>query len=113
MDSHIVDSYGKSAFVGEKSREKLVMKMKGTYQDLASTKYGSRSFEAIWNSAGLKHKKGLLDELCCKEALRSHSEHEKIIANKIHLSLYKRCKEERKNSFDTNDKVKEKEKKLM
>ncbi|KAK9872390.1 hypothetical protein WA026_017848 [Henosepilachna vigintioctopunctata] len=107
MGSHIVDSYVKSTFVGEKSREKLIWKMKGTYQDLASTKYGSRSFEAIWNSAGLKHKMGILDELCCKEGLWSHSEHGKIIANKIHLSLYKRSKEEWKNSFNSIDKVKE------
>ncbi|KAL3287548.1 hypothetical protein HHI36_002016 [Cryptolaemus montrouzieri] len=105
MGSHIVDSYMKSAFVGEKSREKLVRKMKGTYQELAATKFGSRSFEAIWNAAGLKHKMAILDELCYKDALWSNSEFGKIIANKIHLSLYKRSKEEWKHSFNKNDKV--------
>ncbi|XP_044746447.1 nucleolar protein 9 [Coccinella septempunctata] len=99
MGSHIVDSFVKSQFVGEKSREKLVRKMKGTYQDLAATKFGSRSFEAIWNAAGLKHKMAIMDELCYKDGLWSNSDHGKIIANKIQLSLYKKNKEEWKNSW--------------
>ncbi|XP_045483377.1 nucleolar protein 9-like [Harmonia axyridis] len=98
--SHIVDSFVRSTYVGEKSREKLVRKMKGTYQDLASTKFGSRSFEAIWNAAGLKHKMAIMDELSYKDGLWSNSEHGKIISNKIHYPLYKRNKEEWKNSFN-------------
>ncbi|RZC39239.1 hypothetical protein BDFB_004216 [Asbolus verrucosus] len=105
MGSHIVDSYVKSVFVGEKSREKLVRKMKGAYQDLASTKYGSRSFEAIWNAANIKNKLSIMEELAYKDASWSNSEYGKIIANKINLVLYKRNKEEWKSSLNTVNKV--------
>ncbi|EFA07079.1 nucleolar protein 9 [Tribolium castaneum] len=101
MGSHIVDSYVKSLYVGEKSREKLIRKMKGTYQELASSKFGSRSFEAIWNAANLKNKLAIMEELVYKDGSWSSSQYGKIIANKINLALYKRNKEEWKNSLNT------------
>ncbi|XP_044264498.1 nucleolar protein 9 [Tribolium madens] len=100
MGSHIVDSYVKSVYVGEKSREKLIRKMKGTYQELASSKFGSRSFEAIWNAANLKNKLAIMEELVYKDGSWSSSQYGKIIANKINLALYKRNKDEWKNSFN-------------
>ncbi|KAJ8952855.1 hypothetical protein NQ314_007461 [Rhamnusium bicolor] len=99
MGSHIVDSYVKGLFVGEKSKEKLVRKMMGTYQELASSKYGSRSFEAIWNAANLKAKLHIMAELAHKDGAWSNSECGKIIANKVNLLLYKRNKEDWKNSL--------------
>ncbi|CAH0550818.1 unnamed protein product [Brassicogethes aeneus] len=108
MGSHIVDSYVKSAFVGEKSREKLVRKMKGTYQELASSKFGSRCFEALWNAANLKSRLAIMDELLYKDGAWSNSDHGKIISNKINFILYKRSKEEWKNNLNkTTDKTKE------
>ncbi|KAJ3648045.1 hypothetical protein Zmor_019881 [Zophobas morio] len=107
MGSHIVDSYVKSVFVGEKSRERLVRKMKGAYQELASSKYGSRSFEALWNAANIKNKLFILEELAHKDGAWSNSEHGKIIANKVNLVLFKRNKEEWKNSLNSTNKAKE------
>ncbi|XP_018569686.1 nucleolar protein 9 [Anoplophora glabripennis] len=104
MGSHITDSFVKGLFVGEKSREKLVRKMMGTYQELATSKYGSRSFEAIWSIANLKTKLQIMDELSHKNASWSNSEHGKIIANKVNLLLYKRNKEDWKNSFNKSNK---------
>ncbi|KAJ8925549.1 hypothetical protein NQ315_009389 [Exocentrus adspersus] len=66
MGSHITDSFVKGAYVGEKSREKLVRKMMGVYQELATSKYGSRSFEAIWNVANFKSKVQIMEELAKK-----------------------------------------------
>lgn len=100
MGSHIVDSYVTSKYVGEKSREKLVWKMKGTYQDLATSKYGSRSFEALWNVANMKVKIQIMEELAHREGSWSNSECGKIIASKINLALFKRNKENWKNSFN-------------
>lgn len=74
--------------------------IQGSYQDLATTKFGSRSFEAIWNAAGPKYKMDILDELCYKDGAWSHSPHGKIISSKVHLQLYKRNKEEWKSSFN-------------
>lgn len=81
--------------------------VQGTYQDLASTKYGSRSFEAIWNACNMKFKMNIMDELVYKDAAWSNTEHGKIIASKIDLMLYKRNKEEWKNSSNNVNKLKE------
>ncbi|XP_022913742.2 nucleolar protein 9 [Onthophagus taurus] len=105
MGSHIVDSFMKSKFIGEKSRERLIRKLQGSYQDLAGTKYGSRSFEAIWNVCGVKYKLNIIQELAQKDGLWSNSECGKIVANKIDLALFKRNKEEWKNSLNKVDKV--------
>lgn len=94
MGSHIVDSYMNSKFVGEKSRDKLYKKLKGSYQDLAQTKFGSRSFEAIWNAVSLKQKVEIIEELSHKDGLWANSEFGRIIANKINLALYKRSKDQ-------------------
>lgn len=111
MGSHIVDSYVKGLFVGEKSREKLLRKLSGHYQYLASSKYGSRSFEALWKVASIKIKMQIMDELTEKEAAWSRSDFGKIIAGKVNLMLYKRNRDNWKNSLDKvekNDKVLEK-----
>ncbi|XP_057660599.1 nucleolar protein 9 [Diorhabda carinulata] len=100
MGSHVVDSYVRGEFVGEKSREKLVRKMMGVYKDLASSKFGSRSFEALWNVANLKCKLQIIEELSHKDASWVNSEFGKIISNKINYLLYKRNKEEWKNSLN-------------
>ncbi|XP_066249422.1 nucleolar protein 9 [Euwallacea similis] len=104
MGSHIVDSYVKSEFVGEKSRERLVRKMAGTYQDLAASKYGSRSFEALWNAANLKAKTQIMEELAYKEGSWSNTDFGRIIASKINLVLYKRSKEMWKNAVNNTAK---------
>lgn len=83
----------------------LFATLQGSYQELASTKYGSRSFEAIWDCANLKHRLAIMDELVYKDGSWSNSEHGKIIASKINLSLYKRNKEDWKNSHSTNNKA--------
>ncbi|CAH1116784.1 unnamed protein product [Phaedon cochleariae] len=97
MGSHITDSFVKGLFVGERSREKLIKKLSGTYQDLAASKYGSRSFEALWSVANLKDKLKIMEELSYKEGSWSNSEYGKIIAGKVNIVLFKRNKEDWKN----------------
>lgn len=106
MGSHIADSYMNSEFVGEKSRDKLVKKMSGCYQELASSKYGSRSFEAFWNVASSKNRASIMNELANKDGAWSNSEHGKIIASKINLSLYKRSKDEWSTHVNKAEKTK-------
>lgn len=105
MGSHIVDSYLTGLFVGEKSREKLLRKMSGHYQFLASSKYGSRSFEALWNVANLKTKLQIMNELSEKDAAWSRNDFGKIIAGKVNLMLYKRNQENWKNSLNKVEKT--------
>nr|CAI5862467.1 unnamed protein product [Callosobruchus analis] len=105
MGSHIADSYMKGEFVGDKSREKLVRKLLGTYQKLASTKYGSRSFEALWNGTHLKLKLMIMEELSKKDASWTNTQFGQIIANKVNLALFKRSREDWKNSLNKVDKT--------
>ncbi|XP_060536654.1 nucleolar protein 9 [Cylas formicarius] len=107
MASHVVDSFVQSPYIGEKSREKLLRKMKGTYQGLASSKYGSRSFEAMWKVANMKMKLQIMEELIYKDGSWSNSEHGKIIAAKVNLTLFKRNKENWKMAFGNVEKVEE------
>ncbi|KAF5281835.1 hypothetical protein FQA39_LY05049 [Lamprigera yunnana] len=92
--NHIADLFVKSKYVGEKSRDKLFKKLQGTYQDLAGDKYGSRSFEAIWNTANLKSKTIIMNELAYKDGTWSNTQFGRIISSKINLQLYKRNKEQ-------------------
>lgn len=79
--------------------------MQGTYQELASNKYGSRSFEALWNAAGLKNRTIIMEELSYKDGSWCNSEHGKIIAHKIGLVLFKRNKEEWRGSMNASNKA--------
>lgn len=81
--------------------------MQGIYQDLASNKHGSRSFDALWTKTNLKQKHHIMDELCHKEAGWSNTEFGKIIAGKLNISLYKRNKDQWVASLNKVDKTKE------
>ncbi|CAH1114583.1 unnamed protein product [Psylliodes chrysocephalus] len=107
MGSHIADSYVKGAFVGEKSRERLIRKMMGTYKDLAHGKYSSRSFEALWNFANMKCRILIMEELSHKDGSWINSDFGKIIAQKINFVTFKRNKEEWKNSMNKGNKSEE------
>ncbi|KAB0804765.1 hypothetical protein PPYR_01735 [Photinus pyralis] len=97
MGSHIADIYVKSQYVGEKSRDKLFKKLQGTFQELAADKYGSRSFEAIWNVTSLKNRKTIMNELSHKDGAWSNTQFGRIISAKVNLTMYKRNKEEWNN----------------
>lgn len=75
------------------------------YQQLASTKYGSRSFDVIWNVCNLKQKLHIMNELSHKDALWSNTEYGKNIAWKLNINLYKRNVESWKNSLNKKDNV--------
>lgn len=77
----------------------MVVLFKGVYQDLAPTKYGSRSFDAVWGATTLKHKTMIMEELSKLEGKLS-TNCGRIIANKINLDLFKRNREQWKSSLD-------------
>lgn len=85
---HIMDAYMKSSFVGEKSREKLIKKLQGGYQTLVISRYGSRSFDAIWEVASLKNKEFILQELSHQSGSWTHNEYGKHIARKVNIDQF-------------------------
>lgn len=85
---HIMDAYMKSSFVGEKSREKLIKKLQGSYQTLVTSRYGSRSFDAIWEVASVKNKEFILNELSHQSGSWTHNEYGKHIARKVNMDQF-------------------------
>ena len=47
---HIIDTFMQCEHVGAKNRGLLITKLKKHFPDLLQNKYGSRSFDAIWDS---------------------------------------------------------------
>ncbi|KAL1115354.1 hypothetical protein AAG570_007384 [Ranatra chinensis] len=91
--SHVVDNYTTSEYVGEKSRERLVNKLKGHYVRLACDRHGSRSFDSVWRRAGAGHRARIAAELSAREAAVTASEYGRIIASKVALNEFRHKRE--------------------
>lgn len=61
----------------------------------------------MWHAANLKNKLSIMEELGYKDGAWCNTEHGRIIAKKVNLVLFKRNKEEWKNSLNTVNKAKE------
>ena len=104
---HITDAFMASSSIGEKSREALVKLLTHHLSDLACSKHGSRTVDAIWNKASPKLKELLASKLVSKESKLSSDHFGKFVCNNIGLGLFKRSKEKWLNSFDQKQKAKE------
>uniref|UniRef100_T1H8F2 Uncharacterized protein n=1 Tax=Rhodnius prolixus TaxID=13249 RepID=T1H8F2_RHOPR len=82
---HVTDAFFDSSTVGAKSKDRLLNALKGHYIDLAVDKYGSRSFDVIWNYANQKQRKLIISELSRQVMKTSFGT---IIALKIGLEKY-------------------------
>ncbi|XP_041377014.1 nucleolar protein 9-like [Gigantopelta aegis] len=67
MGSHIVDAYFQSQSVGERHRELMVDKLKGSFFEVACSRNGSRTLEAIWKCIPTKQKCVIAEELSLQE----------------------------------------------
>jgi len=88
--SHIMDAFVGSSFIGEKSRDKLIYRMKGTYTSLACSKHGSRSLEALWRVANIKNKTTICTELVEDELKLKGNHFGNIIYNNFQVRHFKR-----------------------
>uniref|UniRef100_A0A4P6D6J5 Putative nucleolar protein 9 rhodnius neglectus n=1 Tax=Rhodnius prolixus TaxID=13249 RepID=A0A4P6D6J5_RHOPR len=82
---HVTDAFFDSSTVGAKSKDRLLNALKGHYIDLAVDKYGSRSFDVIWNYANQKQRTLIISELSRQVMKTSFGT---IIALKIGLEKY-------------------------
>ena len=89
LGSHIMDAFVCAEFVGEKSREKLVQKLQGSYFTLATSKNGSRALDALWRSSELKARLIIGEELLQKEAALVSNMFGRIVFENYALSLLK------------------------
>ncbi|XP_055390345.1 nucleolar protein 9 [Condylostylus longicornis] len=103
--SFIADVFLESKFIGEKSREKFIRHMEGTYIDLAITKSGSRVIEKFIESSNESQKTRIVKELSEKENQLNGTFFGRLIFKKFRISTYKLSPAEWKTSFNKTKKA--------
>ncbi|KAK3918271.1 Nucleolar protein 9 [Frankliniella fusca] len=104
---HIMDAFVKSEFVGEKSRERLLHRLLGSYVALACSKHGSRALEALYAVSSLKNQMKIMEELAGRENLVMGTDSGRIIANKWSLDLFRHRKNEWKQLQSQKERTKD------
>ncbi|KAK7072909.1 hypothetical protein SK128_011242 [Halocaridina rubra] len=65
--SHVIDSFAASTFIKPKNKENFIQKYKGIFVNLACSKHGSRSLEAMWSVSSVNLKTEICNELVNEE----------------------------------------------
>ncbi|XP_038218493.1 nucleolar protein 9 [Zerene cesonia] len=86
---HVADAFCKGQFVGVKARDKLIWKLKGCYQTLAMSQYGSRAFDKIYEAASDEQKIKIMAELSEKCNLLNSTACGRLIAAKLDVAAFK------------------------
>ncbi|CAK1543645.1 unnamed protein product [Leptosia nina] len=86
---HVADALFKGRFVGVKARDKLIWKLKGCFQTLAMSQYGSRAFEKIYEAASNEQKVKIMAELSDKSNLLNSTNYGRLIATKLDVAAFK------------------------
>ncbi|XP_072948059.1 nucleolar protein 9 [Epargyreus clarus] len=87
--SHVADALCRSASVGAKARDKLVWILKGYYQKLALSQYGSRAFEPIFEACSPEQKIKIMTEISDKSNLLNSTQYGRVIASKLDIATFK------------------------
>lgn len=101
--SHIADSFVSSPFIGQKSHERLLTHFMGCYVTLATSKHGSRSFDALWSIASVSHKVRIADELGAKMRLVTSNMYGIGVAKRILLTTFCDAREDWKKHWTKTD----------
>merc|ERR1712029_1192979 len=75
--------------------------------NLACSKHGSRSIDAIWNKGSPKLRENLASRLIHSESKLNSDQYGKFVSGNLNLSVFKRSKEQWLASFDKEKKTKE------
>ncbi|CAB3229303.1 unnamed protein product [Arctia plantaginis] len=86
---HVADALCKGQCVGVKARDKLIWRLKGYYQKLALSQYGSRALEQVFTVATLEQKLKIMAELSDKSNLLNSTNFGRLIATKLDVATYK------------------------
>lgn len=90
---HITDAFVDSPFVGEKSRERLFKKLQGRFVELATSKHGSRSLDAIWKVIPMKLKINMMEELKNEQSQLMSNNYGSGFAFRTHLQSFRKNKD--------------------
>ncbi|OWR41695.1 hypothetical protein KGM_213376 [Danaus plexippus plexippus] len=86
---HIADAFTTQNLVGVKARDKMVWKLKGYYQNMAISQYGSRAFEQVFEAASMEQKVKIMKEMSDKSNLLNTTSYGRLIATKLDISTFK------------------------
>ncbi len=78
--------------------------MQGVYFSLATSKHGSRSLDALWQSSDIKGRLVIGEELLQKEAALTSNMFGRILSDKYALPLLKKNKADWKTSQEKDNK---------
>jgi len=91
--SRILDAFLDSEYVGEKSREKLYKKLKGTWADLAKNTHGSRCVDKVWEKTVSNNQKIIImEELAAAGESLGSTKSGQFMYRKLDLPLFVRNK---------------------
>ncbi|GBP23694.1 Nucleolar protein 9 [Eumeta japonica] len=102
---HIAKAFFNGQFVGVKSRDKMIWKLKGHYQKLALSQYGSLAFEAIFSSSSQEQKIKIMTEISDKSNLLHSTKYGKMVFTKLKVDVFKLSQEKWKNTLNKQDKT--------
>lgn len=103
--SHVVDAFIDSKFIGEKSREKFIKHMNGTFLDLAISTHGSRAVEAMFAASGDNQKTRIVKELSEKLNQLKGCPSGRLLNYRFHVETYVLSPTTWKASFNKENKV--------
>ncbi|XP_013201009.2 nucleolar protein 9 [Amyelois transitella] len=86
---HVMDAFCRSQCVGVKARDKIVWKLKGHYQKLALSQYGSRAFEQLFQAASDEQKLKMMAEISDKSNLLNSTPFGRLVAGKLDVETFK------------------------
>ncbi|XP_053618635.1 nucleolar protein 9 [Plodia interpunctella] len=86
---HVTDVFCTSQCVGVKARDKMLWRLKGYYQKLALSQYGSRSFEKLYEAASSEQKVKIMTEISDKSNLLNSTPFGRLIAGKLDVDTFK------------------------
>lgn len=103
--SHVVDAFIGSKFIGEKSREKFIKHMNGTFLQLAVSRHGSRAVEAMFEASGDNQRNRIVKELSEKINQLKGSPTGRLLNYKFRVETYALSPVQWKASFNREQKV--------
>ncbi|XP_040572320.1 nucleolar protein 9 [Lepeophtheirus salmonis] len=104
---HITDVFMSSKSIGEKSRDGLIKALQGHMRLLCCSKFGSRSFDAIWKGSSAKGRDIIAAELSKEANLLKSNTYGQFIHNNLNLVTYKRNYSEWKSGISAKEKKRE------
>lgn len=103
--SYVVDAFIRSKYIGEKSREKFIKHLNGTFLEMAVSRHGSRAVEAMFEASGDNQRTRIVKELSEKMNQLNGSPAGRVICNILRVETYRMSPAQWKAAFNKEQKI--------